>query len=100
MLSFRSIVAGGTYFFSVDLGNCRSALLVERAYELGGAIRAVRDSHPFDVVAWAMLPDHLHAVWTLPDGDDDMSLRWALIKARFAAGMRDDRATAPSTSVW
>ena len=31
-----------------------------------------------------MLPDHLHAIWTLPEGDDDYATRWNLIKARFS----------------
>ena len=31
-----------------------------------------------------VLPDHIHAVWTLPPGDADFSLRWRLIKIDFA----------------
>jgi hypothetical protein len=27
------------------------------------------------------VPDHLHAVWRLPDGDAELSLRWRLIEA-------------------
>jgi putative transposase len=36
-----------------------------------------------------VLPDHLHAVWTLPEGDDDFPTRWRLIKSCFsrATGM-------------
>ncbi|WP_295394495.1 hypothetical protein [uncultured Thiodictyon sp.] len=30
-----------------------------------------------------ILPDHLHAIWTLPTGDDDFSERWRLVKYRF-----------------
>jgi putative transposase len=33
------------------------------------------------------LPDHLHAVWTLPPGDSDFSTRWRLIKSRFARAL-------------
>jgi putative transposase len=34
-----------------------------------------------------VLPDHLHAVWTLPPGDSDFSTRWRLIKNRFAKAL-------------
>jgi putative transposase len=37
------------------------------------AVRRVRRSRPFSIDAWVVLPDHLHAVWTLPPGDDDFS---------------------------
>ena len=30
------------------------------------------------------LPDHLHAVWTLPEGDTDFAIRWRLIKSGFS----------------
>jgi putative transposase len=31
-----------------------------------------------------LLPDHLHAVWTLPPGDADFPIRWRLIKTWFS----------------
>jgi putative transposase len=43
---------------------------------------------PFSIDAWVLMPDHLHCIWTLPDGDRDFSTRWSLIKrsvSRFAA---------------
>ena len=42
------------------------------------------DAYPFLVNAWVVLPDHLHFIWTLPDGDSDYSKRWGLIKAKFS----------------
>jgi putative transposase len=30
-----------------------------------------------------VLPEHLHAVWTLPPDDSDYAGRWRLIKSRF-----------------
>jgi putative transposase len=41
----------------------------------------VRATHPFDIVAWVLLPDHLHAIWQLPGADARTGLRWSLIKA-------------------
>jgi putative transposase len=40
------------------------------------------------VEAWVVLPDHLHAVWTLPVGDVDYGVRWGAIKARFTRSLR------------
>ncbi len=31
-----------------------------------------------------MLPEHMHTTWTLPEGDDDFSSRWKLIKTHFS----------------
>jgi len=39
-----------------------------------------------------VLPDHIHAVWTLPPGDTGFSLRWRLIKVPFANGRAENRA--------
>ena len=32
-----------------------------------------------------VLPNHIHAIWTLPPDDADYSLRWRLIKTKFSA---------------
>ena len=46
-----------------------------------------RRRHAFVIDAVVVLPDHIHAVWTLPPGDADFSLRWRLIKSRFAQAL-------------
>ncbi|MBI2296166.1 MAG: transposase [Betaproteobacteria bacterium] len=80
----RANIPGGTYFFTVNLADRRSRLLVDRVEALREAVRRVRAPHPFRIDAMVVLPDHLHAVWTLPEGDADFALRWALIKASFS----------------
>ncbi len=80
----RANAAGGTYFFTVNLADRSSRLLVERIEVLRQAVRTVKHRHAFDIVAWVVLPDHMHAVWTLPSGDADFSTRWLLIKAGFS----------------
>ena len=79
----RSRLAGGTYFFTVVTAH-RQPLLCRDGTRtaLRGAVAAVRSKHPFDVVAWVLLPDHLHCIWTLPPGDSDFSGRWSAIKRR------------------
>ena len=80
----RANAAGGTYFFTVNLADGSRRLLVERIDDLQVSVREVKSRHPFRIVAWVVLPDHLHAVWTLPPQDADFSLRWMLIKAGFS----------------
>ena len=83
----RNRVPGGTYFFTVNLLDRRSCLLVEHIDWLREAVRAVKCRRPFEIDAWVVLPDHLHAVWTLPEGDADYSGRWRSIKIAFAKGL-------------
>ncbi len=67
----RNRVAGGTYFFTVNLLERRSQLLVTHIDALRDAVRQVRLRAPFHIDAWVVLPDHMHCVWTLPPGDND-----------------------------
>lgn len=80
----RALIFGASYFFTVNLADRSARLLVERIADLREVVRDVRRAHPFEIVAWVVLPDHLHAVWTLPDGDADYATRWGLIKAGFS----------------
>jgi putative transposase len=50
---------------------------------LGTVVREVQKEMPFKTVAIVLLPDHLHAIWTLPPDDADFSTRWKEIKSRF-----------------
>lgn len=70
-------------FFTGALADRGSDLLVQHIDALRASVRATRASRPFRIDAWVVLPDHLHAVWTLPEGDADYSLRWKEIKTRF-----------------
>ncbi len=44
------------------------------------AIDKVRQKYPFSIDAFVLLPEHFHCVWTLPQGDGDLSTRIRLIK--------------------
>ena len=88
MVSYRrNYVAGGTYFFTVTLADRRSALLSEHIDCLRRSFREVREEKPFNVIAMVVLPDHLHAVWRLPENDADYSGRWKSIKSRFTRAL-------------
>ncbi|MDO9446629.1 MAG: transposase, partial [Candidatus Nitrotoga sp.] len=47
-------------------------------------------ARPFVIDAWVVLPDHLHCVWTLPEGDADFSTRWMIIKRAVSLACRED----------
>lgn len=79
----RNRVAGGTYFFTVTLHDRQAFTLTDRIDALRQVVNRARQERPFRIEAWVVLPEHLHAVWTLPLGDDDYAARWRLIKSRF-----------------
>lgn len=80
----RNRVPGGCYFFTVNLFDRPSGLLVKHIGELRAAVRQTKRLHPFHIDAWVVLPDHLHCVWTLPENDADYSRRWQAIKKAFS----------------
>ena len=80
----RVFVPGGSYFFTVNLLHRNSRLLVEHIDSLRDAVRETRQGFPFAIDAMVILPDHIHAIWTLPDGDAVFSVRWCWIKIRFS----------------
>jgi putative transposase len=91
----RNRVPGGTYFFTVNLANRRSDLLVREIETLRAAIRAVRLATPFHIDAWVILPDHMHCIWTLPEDDADFSRRWWDIKVRFSKALPNVKSMRP-----
>lgn len=77
----RHRLKGGTYFFTVNLAERNRELLTERIDVLRESFRAVKYQHPFNIDAIVILPEHLHTIWTLPEGDDDFSCRWRQIRS-------------------
>lgn len=91
----RAHVPGGTFFFTVALLERRRFLLTEHIDALRAAFARVRTQRPFTIDAAVILPDHLHCIWTLPDGDADFSTRWHAIKSSFARTIpKDERLSA------
>ena len=81
----RAKTPGATYFFTVVTYHRRKILgTPENIALLRQAFHEVMTNHPFKIEAIVILPDHLHALWTLPDGDADFSTRWRLIKSYFS----------------
>lgn len=94
----RNLVPGGTYFFTVNLQDRTSTLLTDQIHLLRNAVAKVRTQSPFHTDAWVTLPNHLHCIWTLPEGDHDFSSRWRDIKKDFSKHLpqgNPDPAAAP-----
>ena len=96
----RAHVPGGSYFFTV-VTDRRARFLTDAPARplLGSLIRRCQLKWPFTINALVLLPDHLHAIWSLPPGDDEYSKRWGWIKKEFtknwlALGGKELRQTA------
>jgi putative transposase len=83
----RSDIAGASYFFTVNLADRSLSLLTKHIELLRHAFEYTRERHSFTVEAIVILPEHIHAIWTLPEGDNDFSLRWRLIKTVFSRSL-------------
>jgi len=80
----RAMVEGATFFFTVNLAERSSRILVDRVGDLPEVARRVREEHPFVIIAWVVNADHIDAIWRRPENDADYSTRWALIKTGFS----------------
>jgi putative transposase len=96
----RNRVAGGTYFFTVNLANRASDLLVRDIAVLRHAVKLAQTMRPFSIDAFVVLPEHLHCIWTLPEGDADYSTRWRAIKARFSMAQPAGKNSRGERGIW
>src|SRR5215216_3564354 len=86
----RVRIEGGLFFFTVALAERSSDLLISHIDRLRQVYRSVEKRHPFKTIAICVLPDHLHAVWSLPNDDADFPGRWNLIKSGFSRPFPSD----------
>ena len=91
----RHLLPNGTYFFTVVLADRRSTILIDHIDRLRDTFRAALSERPFEIDAIVVLPDHLHAIFTLPPGDADYSGRWRRIKGHFSTGLIASGAVLP-----
>jgi putative transposase len=105
----RILQKGGTYFFTVVTYQRLPVFQSEAEVDLlKKCIKATMQNYPFEIEATVILPDHIHAIWTLPDEDSDFSTRWRLIKKRFSlqylhsltAPLSDSRIKKQEQGIW
>ena len=62
-MQYRRIhVAGGTYFFTVNLADRSADTLVRHIDDLRDVMYKVKETHPFSLIAMVVLPEHLHTI--------------------------------------
>ena len=80
----RKKLSGGYYFFTVVTYKRQRFLTDETARRcLRNVWQHVCEKRPFKTIAICLMPEHIHCIWKLPDGDFDYSTRWSLIKRGF-----------------
>jgi putative transposase len=84
----RPKVSGAAVFFTVNLVDRGADTLVREVEVLRAAVAVTKAKRPFGIDAWVVLPNHMHCVWTLPEGDADFSGRWREIKGQFSTALR------------
>jgi putative transposase len=91
MPEYRRVrVEGGTYFFTAITYRRLPILTTPEARKiLHSAWEDVQGRYPFTIDAVCLLPDHIHCIWGLPDGDADYSVRWKEIKRLFSRNYID-----------
>jgi putative transposase len=82
----RSYDPGGLYFFTVVTYQREPIFLMPKARSLlHRAWEEIERKYPFQTEAICLLPEHLHSIWKLPEGDCNYSLRWKEIKRKFTS---------------
>lgn len=86
----RVLVPNATYFFTVNLQNRKSDLLIQRINSLRFAFKKVKHNYPFYIDAIVIMPDHWHMIMTLPEADMNYPVRLSLIKSIFSRQIQPD----------
>jgi len=80
----RVFEPGGTYCFTLVTEGRAPIFADPRARAiLRRALLAAKARWPFEILAIALMPDHLHTVWRLPENDCRYSMRIGWIKKEF-----------------
>jgi putative transposase len=88
MSRYRRVkLEGGAFFFTLAIADRSSDLLTREIDRLRRAYKVVQKRLPFETIAICVLPNHLHVLWLLPQGDADFASRWSLFKSGFSRGL-------------
>jgi putative transposase len=76
---------GGIYFFTLVTYQ-RQELFAspEVRVLLMDTVDEVKKFHPFEMIAYCVMEDHVHLLWQMPMDDANYSMRIGLIKRRFS----------------
>ena len=96
----RNYVAGGTYYFTMVTSNRKKLFSKRTCIEsFLSALFTIQSYYHFDLVAYCILPDHIHLIVTLAEDDKDFSSRLKEIKKKTTLAIRQSRGE-PNLTVW
>ena len=97
----RAFEQGGYYLFTL-VTHDRQLILSQphKIQRLKESFTHVMATRPFVIEAIVILPDHLHCIWQLPEGDGDFSTRWRLIKRHFSIAVETPLTKRSEKLVW
>ena len=90
MSNYRRVyVPGGTYFFTI-ITYQRQPLFGDRnnVILLRSATAKVKSEMPFNIIGAVILPEHIHFIWSLPEGDTNYSQRVGRLKVLFTKSLQ------------
>lgn len=91
---------GSYYFFTlVTYQRCRIFTNENCIKEFKLSLHKIKNKYPFTIIAYVILPDHLHFIWKLPN-DEDYSLRWRLIKRDFSMKLNSKKNARNEKFIW
>jgi putative transposase len=95
----RVLEAGATYFFTL-VTHQREPLFANDGHvqRWHAAVTAVQRKRPFTIEAEVILPDHVHMMWTLPEGNADYATRIRLAKTAFTRSLELNRSSPSSNT--
>lgn len=79
----RDFTDGALYFFTLVLQNRNALLLTTYIKQFREAYQETLHYYPFQTIAICILPDHLHLIMRLPEGDSNYSIRIQALKRNF-----------------
>ncbi|MEP1198501.1 REP-associated tyrosine transposase [Tateyamaria sp.] len=80
----QSTAQSDSYFFTARAARSGDDLFIRHIDILRQAFRKTRETRPFIIDEIVVLPDVIHTLWTLPEGDADFSQRWRMLKSLFS----------------
>ncbi|MFQ6007406.1 MAG: transposase [Candidatus Zixiibacteriota bacterium] len=87
MTNIRRYFQTGNLYFLTHVTSSRIPILVNNFDLLWRAINTIREKHPFDLIAWVVLPDHMHLL--IDPRKSNLSGVMRKIKLAFSAKYRE-----------
>jgi putative transposase len=92
---------GGTYFFTIVTYQRRPMLTQPDSISILKNIwLETITKRPVELIAYCILPDHLHCVWSMPEDDLNFPVRWSAIKGKFTIQYHQRYPEENETRIW